>query len=60
MRRFTSTGNARPHIVHTGYRHESPQWAKLERPEGEPSLFVGTLIVLGGFAVIALIVTVIS
>lgn len=60
MSRFTSTGNAKPHIVHHGYRHESPQWARLERPEGEPPLWVGALIVVAGLLAVFAVVAVLS
>ena len=35
MTRYTSTGNARAHIVAPGYRYESAQHARLER-EADP------------------------
>lgn len=53
--RHTTHGNSRSHIVHPGYRYESAQHARFERPDGEPSLFVGTLIVLAVFAVIGIL-----
>ena len=53
--RHTTTGNSRPHIVHPGYQHASRHSSRWERPEGEPSLWQGALIVLAGFLIIATI-----
>ena len=55
MTRHTTTGNAKPWLIAKGYTYTTRQDLRLVpmRPEGEPSLFFGTLIVLAGFAVIA-------
>lgn len=53
MTRITTSGNRRPHVVAPGYKYESQRNARFERPEGEPSLLVGTLILLAGFAAVA-------
>ena len=53
--RYHTSGNSRPHIVHPGYQHASRHSSRWERPEGEPSLWHGALIVLGGFMIIATI-----
>lgn len=57
---ITSQGNSRPWDHTPGYQHTSRWSGKIEHPEGEPSLFVGTLVFLGGLAVIALVLAVLS
>lgn len=56
MTRHTTTGNAKPWEVAKGYAHQSRYSSRWERPAGEPSLFYGALIVLGGLGGIALFI----
>lgn len=57
MTRFRTSGNDRPWEIAKGYSHQSRQDLPLlpMRPEGEPSLLVGTAIVLAVFLLIATI-----
>lgn len=62
MTRIRTTGNAKPHIVHHGYRHtsaHSSRWADVRRDArriGEPSLKFGAALLIGLFVVGVLLV----
>lgn len=56
--RYQSSGNSRPHVVHTGYQHQPRRdGSRFERPEGEPSLAagVGLLLAVAVVAVLAVV-----
>lgn len=54
MKRYTSTGNNRPHVVHGGYQYQPRNdGSRFERPAGEPSLAAG----VGLLLIIAVAVT---
>ena len=57
--RYQSSGNSRPHVVHTGYQYQPRHdGSRFERPDGEPSLAVGVglLVTLAVVAVLAVVV----